>query len=154
MTSRHAHHLARLFLRDDNARPRAAVRVVAGTLQPLIGWWGVAQLVMAAGIAIAAAASATNSPPLSVFGQATDGAVGRDPVDGGARVRRSPARSGAGSPSGHAASSSPPPPGSPHLRPAPHPRLHADGDVNLMAAAEFTFRRPSGWCRAGRRSCF
>jgi hypothetical protein len=31
---------------------------------PLIGWWGVAQLVMAAGIGFASAASLSNSPPL------------------------------------------------------------------------------------------
>jgi diguanylate cyclase (GGDEF)-like protein len=37
---------------------------------PLIGWWGVAQLVMAAGIGFAAAASLSNSPPLVAFGQA------------------------------------------------------------------------------------
>ena len=37
----------------------------------LIGWWGVAQLVMASGIAMAATASAIKNPPLSVFGQAT-----------------------------------------------------------------------------------
>jgi diguanylate cyclase (GGDEF)-like protein len=36
----------------------------------LIGWWGLAQIVMASGIAMAATASATNRPPLSVFGQA------------------------------------------------------------------------------------
>ena len=36
----------------------------------LIGWWGVAQLVMASGIAMAATASAINHPSLSVFGQA------------------------------------------------------------------------------------
>lgn len=37
---------------------------------PLIGWWGVAQLVMASGIAFAAAASFASSAPLSAFGQA------------------------------------------------------------------------------------
>ena len=36
----------------------------------LIGWWGVAQLVMASGIAMAATASALNHASLSVFGQA------------------------------------------------------------------------------------
>ncbi len=37
---------------------------------PLIGWWGVAQLLTAAGIAFAASASFSNSAPLSAFGQA------------------------------------------------------------------------------------
>src|SRR5690242_5282956 len=36
----------------------------------LIGWWGVAQLVMASGIAFAAAASFSINPPLLAFGQA------------------------------------------------------------------------------------
>ena len=36
---------------------------------PLIGWWGVAQLVMAAGIGFAASASLSNSPSLVAFGQ-------------------------------------------------------------------------------------
>ena len=36
----------------------------------LIGWWGVAQLVMASGIAFAATASAVKQPSLTVFGQA------------------------------------------------------------------------------------
>ncbi len=37
---------------------------------PLIGWWGVAQLVTASGIAFAATASFTGNVPLSAFGQA------------------------------------------------------------------------------------
>ncbi|CAN1722748.1 diguanylate cyclase [Hyphomicrobium sp. 1Nfss2.1] len=36
---------------------------------PLIGWWGVGQLLMAAGIAFAAASSFVNDEPLSAFGQ-------------------------------------------------------------------------------------
>jgi diguanylate cyclase (GGDEF)-like protein len=36
----------------------------------LIGWWGVAQLVMASGIALAATAAFVKNPSLSVFGQA------------------------------------------------------------------------------------
>jgi diguanylate cyclase (GGDEF)-like protein len=36
----------------------------------LIGWWGVAQLVMASGIALAATAASIKNPSLSVFGQA------------------------------------------------------------------------------------
>lgn len=37
----------------------------------LIGWWGVAQLIMASGIAFAAAASFSRNPPLLAFGQAS-----------------------------------------------------------------------------------
>ena len=37
---------------------------------PMIGWWGVSQLVMAAGIAFAATASYSNSGALAAFGQA------------------------------------------------------------------------------------
>jgi len=37
---------------------------------PMIGWWGVSQLVMAAGIAFAASASYSNSGALVAFGQA------------------------------------------------------------------------------------
>src|SRR5262245_49166946 len=37
---------------------------------PLIGWWGIAQLVMASGLAFASTAVFTNDPRLSVFGQA------------------------------------------------------------------------------------
>jgi diguanylate cyclase (GGDEF)-like protein len=37
---------------------------------PLIGWWGVAQLVMASGIAFTASASIANNPALVAFGQA------------------------------------------------------------------------------------
>ena len=37
---------------------------------PLVGWWGVAQLVTATGIAFAAAAAFINSASLTVFGQA------------------------------------------------------------------------------------
>jgi len=37
---------------------------------PMIGWWGVSQLIMAAGIAFAATASYSNSGALAAFGQA------------------------------------------------------------------------------------
>ncbi|MCK9912521.1 hypothetical protein MXD81_25430, partial [Microbacteriaceae bacterium K1510] len=37
---------------------------------PLIGWWGVAQLVMASGLAFASSAAFVNDPRLSAFGQA------------------------------------------------------------------------------------
>jgi diguanylate cyclase (GGDEF)-like protein len=36
---------------------------------PLIGWWGIAQLVMASGIGFAASASIANNPSLVAFGQ-------------------------------------------------------------------------------------
>lgn len=37
---------------------------------PLIGWWGVAQIVMASGLAFASSAAFVNDPRLSAFGQA------------------------------------------------------------------------------------
>ncbi len=119
----------------------------------LIGWWGVAQLVMASGIAMAATASATNHASLSVFGQAMmvlSAAIlwmavrefeGRrlDPV----WVAVWPCGVIIAAATGLTATFD--------------QRLILGctlmATLNLMAAAEFTYQEAESWCRAGRRSC-